>query len=152
MDIQYRFFENPQCEARAKEIISGFQWLLPPWLHELHVDSASQPEDDSSVAHALIKPEYGLATIAIYPLFWESTPHNQHLFLLHEVIHVAHGRVLSLVQRRLLSHLKEANPDLHMFCEDEFRERTEEFVENLARSLSTLMTNLTQLPSDKNRP
>lgn len=136
MDIQYRFFENPDCEARVKALIQPLQWLLPPWLYELHINSASPEDDDGAVACTCAKPEYGLATIEIYPLFWEQPPGKQEILILHEVLHVVHGRVYSLVQRRLLAHLKEANPDLHTFAEDEFRERTEEFVENLAQAIS----------------
>lgn len=134
VDLQYRFFENPQCEARVQALVEPLQWLLPPWLHELHINSSSS-EDDEKVACTHVKPEYGLATIEIYPLFWEQRPDKQQILILHEILHVAHGRVFSLVQRRLLSHIKEANPDLHLFCEDEFRERTEEFIEGLAQAI-----------------
>lgn len=133
MDIQYRFFENPNTQAQVESIIAYYAHLLPPWLHELHVNSCSQ--NGEAVANTLVKPEYGLATIEIYPMFWDLPSNKQQLCLLHEVIHVAHGRVLSLVQRRLLHHLKETNEDLHNFAEDEFRERTEEFIENLTRAL-----------------
>lgn len=136
MDIQYRFFENPDCEALAKALIQPLQWLLPPWLHELHIVSAVPEDDEGSTNCTRVKHEYGLATIEIYPLFWEQPPGKQEMLILHEILHVVHGRVHSLVHRRLLSHLKEANLDLYTFAEDEFRERTEEFVENLAQAIS----------------
>lgn len=135
MDIHYRFFENPICEARVKGITESYTYLLPPWLHSLNVDSSSA-EEDEAVACTHIKHEYGLATILIYPLFWEQHPSRQQLHILHEILHVAHGRILNLVQHRLLNHLKEANPDLHMFCEYEFTERLEEFIENLAQAIT----------------
>lgn len=134
MDIQYRYFDNLATEARAKAVLSNFTYLLPPWLRELQIHSAAS-ENPEAAANTLVKPEYGLATIEIFPIFWDLSEKKQLLCLLHEVLHVAHGRVLSLVQRRLLHHLKEINKDLHDFAEDEFRERTEEFIENLARAL-----------------
>lgn len=135
MDIHSRFFENSDCEALIKDLVRPWCGLLPPWLHSLNIDSSTNPTDDSVVANTQVMPEYGLATIEIYPLFWDTPPKKQQAHLLHEILHVAHGRVLSLVQRRLLTHLKEANPELHAFCEDEFRERSEEFVENLTQAL-----------------
>lgn len=136
MDIQYRFFENPVCEARVRVLVQPLRWLLPSWLNKLHINSASPEDDDGAVACTHVKPEYGLATIEVNPLFWEQPPRSQEIYILHEVLHVAHGRIHSLVQRRLLAHLKESNPDLHMFCEDEFRERTEEFIEGLTQAIA----------------
>lgn len=132
MDIQYRFFENPDCEARAKALIQPLRWLLPSWLHELNIN-ASSTDNGEQVACTHVKPEYGLATIEVHPLFWEQPPRKQELQILHEVLHVAHGRVHSLVQRRLLPHLKE---DLRDFAEEEFQERTEEFIEGLAQAIA----------------
>lgn len=137
LEIEFRYFENPDNERLVREIIERYRGLLPSFIRRLCVDSVCG-DSSSDVSSTRVMHEYGLATIEVHDPFWDSSPKMQLEYMCHEMVHVAHSRILNFVRGRVLAPLKESNPELYTYCDEEFRERIEEFTQHFTDLLARI--------------
>jgi hypothetical protein len=118
----------------ASKMVRRWSWLVPTWCERLVIEESDETTSGSpgERAAAASMPEYKHAIIRLNTSFWSLDETDQSHAILHEIIHIAHGRVLNTMIRRLLDPIKEKNEELYAYAESDMMERIEEFTETLA--------------------
>ena len=131
--VEYKNFERPENQELIAGIITAYDFLFPVWLRTLTVAVYDKHEDeDKWDAWSNGSPEYGTAEIGMMARCLGKPQKYLQEMIVHELIHTAHMRVYELMRNNILATLKESNPKLCAFVEEEMRQRVEEFMENTA--------------------
>lgn len=139
VEIRFEHFENPRNEAYIASILKEFASLYPTWLRTLTVSITDTLPESGSHVWTIGTPEYGTATIIIVSRWLDNDPELQRLDLLHEILHVAHRREYSFVQRQLLDTIEDQDKKLHAYLVEDYRVRDEEFIESLSQGIWALL-------------
>ncbi len=141
VEVVYRRIESEANLNLIRGIIEECSFLFPGWLRELVLDFYDATPDGETY-DAVCRPEkweYGFATIDVYAGFWDRTPRKQYETIIHELIHVAGGKMLSFDRHNLLPYVKAKNEDLGNHFEAQHTEINEEFTETLTMAIIGLM-------------
>lgn len=137
-EITFQNFELERNKIHIGDIIERYQHFFPSWLHELTVtiyDNLADDQPKATIAWSKSYPEYGSGSIFILSKLLDRPEREQHSFILHEMLHIAHRREYNFIWDRLLNPVKDRNEELYDFLVEDYRERNEEFIEGLTRSL-----------------
>lgn len=137
LKVEYRYFHNDVVEARVKELFEKHQHLCPVWLRELGFDCYKVTDDgDGNVpAASNSSPMYGHACIYIYNAFGSQSAEDQEKAIIHELVHIAHFKVLDMVERRLIKDIAEFDSGLAKYMIKDFRALVEEFTVHMTEVL-----------------
>lgn len=132
VEIQYVQFEKEVNRVFVEGILEQYSFLFPRYLRLLRITLYDDLEADGgpdAVCKANCK--YGYAYIDIASKFLDRALSRQHHIIVHELVHIAHYQVLSFMRGRLINRVKESNPELADFLEEDSTERVEEFTEHM---------------------
>ena len=141
LKIRYQNFEKPENEQYVAAIVEKYRALLPRWLDRLTIVIYDNNEDapEDRIAWNRAVPEYGYAHINIHSKWLDKDADLQDELILHEILHVAHGRERNFICDRLLDPVQDRNKELYSFLCGDYRERNEEFINCLAQNIQTLL-------------
>lgn len=92
--IRWGFLPKEVRDA-ARPYLMDYLWLLPTWVHLLHVGYAVRDEDNpGSTAEMKSAPSYHTATLTIYGMWLNESPARRERIILHELIHPTYAPVL----------------------------------------------------------
>ncbi len=124
--------ENVEKESNCEFLeflVWQYSFLFPKFLRRLNITVYDTHPDGDEDTDSWCSGdwEYGNACINIMSKFFDRTLRRQHEIIVHELVHIAQMRFLSLVQKRLITWVKASNPDLATYLNDDKTERVEEF-------------------------
>ncbi len=134
VEIHYNQVEKMENLNLIHGIIEKCSFILPSWLRSLTVTVYDNPPDDAQWSEANCSPEnweYGTACIRVFAKFFDRTEQSQHEIIIHELIHVAHGKVLALATGRMLACVEKNNKDLYDDMLTSHHQVVEEFTEHM---------------------
>ena len=137
LNIQYQNFELESNQCHVGKILDTYSVLFPSWLRTLTVsiyDTYSK-QPDGMVAWSKARPEYGSAEINVLSTWLDRPGHQQHSFILHEILHIAQRREYNFIWDRLLNPVEKRNKELHGYLIEDYRQRNEEFIEGLTHAI-----------------
>lgn len=134
--VTYDQFENGRNIELIQGILEKYSFLFPTWLMKLRIVVFDQSCEEDSSLEASVQPEnweYGHATIDIMAKFFERTSERQEHIIVHELVHVIHGKAMSFDRKNLLDFVRGTNKDLGIHLTRAHTEINEEVTETLTR-------------------
>lgn len=142
VEITYWNIESKDNLDKLHGIVEKCSFLFPSWLKDLAIALYDSKSGEGSSPDAVCRPEkweYGRAELDIYSAFWDRTERFQYFVIVHELIHIAQGKQLSVVRNDILPRVTENNKELGDHLEKQFREINEEFVETMTSAIVGLL-------------
>lgn len=141
--VEYGGLDNQDNVKIIQSMLARCSFLIPRWLEKLNIDFYGEIEDGGKGkvdgACEADNWQYGYANISLEHSFWDRTEERRYEILIHELIHAAHGKVLSFDKKYLLGYMVEKNKDLFDNMSDRHSELIEEFVVNMTFSVLEAM-------------
>lgn len=136
VDVQFAL-QSPVNIDVVREHVKACSRFIPYWCDTLIVEEGPPTGGEGSreAAGAFSRPEYKCAVIRIQPTFYAMAHEDQRHCICHEMIHVAHGKIMNFMGNKLIDPLREENPRLHEYLNDHFHDLIEEFTETMANGL-----------------
>lgn len=134
MKVRYNYFENTDQKNRVEALFEKYKHICPSWLRELDFDKYNTSTDGDIGIRGSVNcsAAYGTATIYIYSSFFGAPLDMQHDDFRHELVHIAHGKILNFVDDRLIPDLENYDKGLAKYMRQDFRDRVEEFTQHMA--------------------
>jgi hypothetical protein len=146
-EITYHYFDNPEQESIAKELVDELASLFPIWVRRLYVHSVRK-DNQSITASVRLHSDYLFATLELPASFFELQPNDRRHAILHETVHMYHEPILVWVRDKVIYPIKDRNKELHEYLDEEFTERIERFTTDM----ELLLTKLTSNAQDSQKP
>lgn len=131
VDIEYDAFQSPQQLKEIKGWAEYARPMLPHWLERLAFQRWDSCEA-GSVAAVNISEPYRSACIKIYDCFFSEPRDRQQLAIIHEVIHIYQGALLSFVRDDVFDYVKEHNEPIYAHFSRQFTKENERVTQDLA--------------------
>ena len=129
VDILFGNIENPKSYELLKGMLERCAFLFPSWLTTLQIDLYDDAPEGSGVLATCYAErwQYGRAVIDLYAKFFERCTETQYEILIHELVHVMHGKVLAFTRNEALEYVKGKNEDLFKNLTKQHNDIIEEF-------------------------
>ncbi len=135
VEISFVHFEKEENRAFVEALVRDYAFLFPTFLRHLTITIYDNHPDGEANTQAWYTGnwEYGQGCINIMSSILDRPLRRQHEIIVHELVHISHMRLLSLIQRRLIDRVKESDSELGTYISDDTAERVEEFTEHMTR-------------------
>ena len=136
-DVQISFvhFEKEENRAFVEALVRDYAFLFPTFLRHLTITIYDNHPDGEANTQAWYTGnwEYGQGCINIMSSILDRPLRRQHEIIVHELVHIAHMRLLSFMRKGLIKLMGQSNSDLGNYLDAESTERVEEFTEHMTR-------------------
>ena len=142
VEIYYDLFVKQENLELVHGMMERCAFLFPSWIVSLTIIAMDDAPVDDQTVEADCSPEnweYGRATIRLYAKFFDRTEKGQYDILVHELVHVVHGKLLSYTRNQIITYVKAHNEDLSACILTTYNELKEEFTETMAQMIVELM-------------
>jgi len=135
VSIQYQNFEKKENLDLVHDLILQCSFLFPRWLKNLTVCIYDQAPPESPYLEARVNSEnweYGSAQLDIYAKFFDRPKDRQLNTIVHELLHITHGKLLAFDRNYLLGFIEGEDERLASMLRTRHTEIMEEFIETMA--------------------
>ncbi len=142
VSIQYQNFEKKENMDLVHDLILQSSFLFPRWLKNLTVCIYDQPPTEFPHLEARVYSEnweYGIAQMDLYAKFFDRPEDRQLNTIVHELIHITHGKLLTFDRKYLLGFIEGEDERLANILRTRHTEIMEEFVETMADVVQGIM-------------
>lgn len=115
--IRWGFLPKEVRDA-ARPHILNYLWLLPSWVHLLHVQySLVDGDDTDTLASMNSAPSYRYATLTIYGRWLNESPERRERNILHELIHPTNAPLIVAVHELVKAVVEKDSPSYRIGME-----------------------------------
>ena len=136
--IEYCNFDKQSNLELIHERLLKVSFLFPRWLDKLNITLYDEAPVETSTSEACVRSgnwEYGFADIDVYAKFFDRSERRQDEILVHELMHIAHGKLMDFDRKHLLKYVKGKNEELGAHLHESHAKLMEEFIDNMSRMI-----------------
>jgi len=140
--IKYQNFEKRENLDLVHGLVLQCSRLFPRWLKTLVVVLYDQPAPESPDSEACVNPtnwELGSAKMEIYAKFFDRAEEDQLGIIVHELVHIAHGKILAFDRQYLLDFIENEDERMAEILVRQHTALVEEFTETMGNIIRDLL-------------